>query len=198
MIFPYAVDVPMRRHPWANWGLIAATAIIRFPCWSDPAGYILESPSTFLYLDREDFHWHQLVGNLFGRAGVGHLLGNLWVLFLYGNAVNAKFGHWQYLLLYFAIGILDSLAWHMMGDEGITLGASGAVMGMIGAFVVLYPRNDVSVFYWLFIVKMGTFEVSAYVVIAIYVVLDFVGLLGGGGRSTTSRTWAGWAWGSAR
>lgn len=181
MIFPYNVDVPMQRRPWANWGLILATAIIGFPCWSDPQHYILESDSYFLYLDREDFRWYQLIGNLFGHAGAGHLLGNLWVLFLYGNAVNAKIGHWQYLVLYFAIGIIDSAIWLMLGDEGITLGASGAVMGIIGAFVVLYPRNDVSIFYWLFIVKMGTFQVSAYIVIAIYVLMDFVGLLGGGG-----------------
>lgn len=182
MLFPYSVDVGMKRWPIANWGLIAATVLIGFPCWADPEAYFENAERGFFYLARgDDFAWYQLVGNLFGHAGALHLIGNMWMLFLYGNAVNAKIGHLQYLLLYFAIGIGESLIWLWFGEGFATLGASGAVMGIVGAFVALYPQNNVSVFYWLFIVKMGTWHVSAYIVIAIYVLLDFIGVVSGGG-----------------
>ncbi len=183
MLLPYVVDVPMKRLPIANWAIIAVTIAVGFPSWADWSGYCEELATSedlpFLILIREDgFHWSQLLGHLFGHAGIGHLLGNMWMLFLYGNAVNAKVGQIQYVLLYFAVGILDGLIWLWVGDGPATLGASGAVMGMIGAFVVLYPRNDVTVFYWLGFVRAGTFEVSAYIVIAIYVLLDLIGFIG--------------------
>ena len=91
MLFPYNVDVALKRLPIANWALIGATVLIGFPCWSDVETYYENADRGFLYLGREeDFAWHQLVGNLFGHADFFHLLGNMWMLFLYGNAVNAK------------------------------------------------------------------------------------------------------------
>lgn len=182
MIFPYNVDVGMQRLPWANWALIAATVIVGLPSWTNFESYYVDADAGFLYLGRDDeFAWYQLIGNLFGHASPGHLLGNMWMLFLYGNAVNAKIGHLLYIPLYLAIGVGESLIWLWFGDGQLTIGASGAVMGIVGAFVVWYPRNNVSIFYWLFFIKVGTWSISAYVVIAFYVVLDLVGMLGGGG-----------------
>lgn len=191
MLFPYTVDVPMKRLPIATWVIMAATIAIGFPCWPDFGGYLhgfvqdASGDPPFLILCRGSrFEAPQLVGNLFGHAGIIHLLGNMWILFLYGNAVNAKIGHIPYVVLYFVVGVLESLVWLWLGDGPATLGASGAVMGMIGAFVVLYPRNDVSIFYTFGLIRMGTFAISAYIVIAVYVVLDLVGFLGVKGDGT--------------
>ena len=184
MLLPYTVDVPMPRWPIANWAIIALTVVVGFPCWSGFDAYAegLDASGSlpFLVLLRDEgFHWTQLIGTLFGHADVVHLLGNMWMLYLYGNAVNAKVGQVQYVLLYFSVGILESLVWLWLGDGPATLGASGAVMGMIGAFLVLYPHNNVSVFYWLAFFMHGTVEVSAYIVIGLYVAMDLLGFFGG-------------------
>lgn len=183
MLLPHTVDVPMKRLPIANWVLIAATIIIGFPCWSNPREYLMDvamsgSPPFYVLLRGDWFHWTQLVGMLFGHAGIVHLLGNMWMLYIFGKAVNAKIGHVAYLALYFTVGVAQALIWLAFGSGEATLGASGAVMGMVGAFLVLYPHNNVSIFYW-FGFAMGSFEISAYFVIAAYVALDLLGTLGG-------------------
>ena len=76
--------------------------------------------------------------------GVLHLLGNLLFLFTFGNAVNAKLGHLPFLALYFGSGAFAGLAWLLLGSRVPVLGASGAIMGITGAFLVLYPLNEIS------------------------------------------------------
>src|SRR5262245_12188086 len=58
----------------------------------------------------DEFHWYQLVTYLFLHGGVMHLFGNMLFLFCFGNAVNAKLGHWQFLALYFGVGVLAGVA----------------------------------------------------------------------------------------
>jgi membrane associated rhomboid family serine protease len=73
-----------------------------------------------------------------------HLLGNLLFLWVFGNAVNYKLGHLLFLVLYAAGAILGGLAyyWIVPGVPGV--GASGAIMCVMGAFLVFFPRNDVT------------------------------------------------------
>ncbi len=177
MFFPYAVDVPMERRPWANWLIIAGTIVACAYAFSQGEAY-----DDILTLQRgEDFHWYQLVGSLIGHADWGHLLGNMYFLYLFGNAINSKVGHLYYPLLYMGIGIIEGLVWLMVGSGWGTLGASGAIMGIIGAFLVMYPRNNVSVYIYLGVLSpTHTFEISAYWVILTYIGFDVWGLVRSG------------------
>jgi membrane associated rhomboid family serine protease len=173
MLIPYNVDVPMQRWPLANWAIIAATIFLGAPVWTN----LDEYEGSFLLLWRdEDFHWSQLIGSLLGHADFIHLAGNMFFLFVFGNAVNAKVGHVLFPLLYLMIGVGESLIWIALGSGPATIGASGAVMGVIGCFLALYPRNDVSIFYWFGLLGTGTFSISSYWVILCYVALDLWGL----------------------
>ncbi|HLO40104.1 MAG TPA: rhomboid family intramembrane serine protease [Phycisphaerales bacterium] len=175
MIFPYTVDVPMERRPFANWLLIAGTILGTMMYWGS------ESYEHIFVLYRgEDFSALQLVGSLIGHANLGHLIGNMVALFVFGNAINAKLGHVLFLLFYAAVGVIEGLVWLAVGTGPATLGASGAIMGVIGAFLVMYPRNDISVFYWFTLMYAGSFEISAYWVILCYVGLDIWGLVTSG------------------
>jgi membrane associated rhomboid family serine protease len=175
MFFPYSVDVPMERRPIANWLLIAATVIGSiFFFGSEDFDHV------FVLYRGEDFRIIQLLGSLIGHAGWAHLLGNMAFLFVFGNAINAKLGHVLYLLVYAAIGIVEGLVWLVVGNSEATLGASGAIMGIIGAFLVMYPRNDVSVYFWFTLAWKGTFEISAYWVVLTYVAFDIWGLVSSG------------------
>lgn len=192
VIIPYNVDVPMARIPVANWILIGITCVIG--TW----GIFDEQTESVLVLFRgEKFSALQLIGNLFGHADFIHLIGNMVFLFVFGNAINAKLGHGWFLGLYFGIGIAESLVWLGIGTGPATLGASGAIMGIVGAFLALYPRNDVSVFYWFGMWWTGTVAVSSYWVILLYFSFDLIGLLLGGEGVNYIAHISGWMMGLA-
>src|SRR5437763_5413149 len=171
MLLPYSVDVPMERWPWANWLLIAATVVVSIASWltseslrdvrdairlvsqDDPQQIQKESkrlerrlrepPPPALALRRDHFGATQLFTYVFVHADVWHLIGNMVFLFCFGNAVNAKLGHVSFLVIYFLLGAVAGLCWLALGAGDALVGASGAIMGVTGVFVVLYPKNEV-------------------------------------------------------
>ena len=120
--------------------------------------------------------FEQLTTCLFVHGDFMHLIGNMLFLFVFGNAVNAKLDHFGFLLAYFLIGAFTSAAWLVFGDGRPLVGASGAIMGLVGMFLILYPRNDVTVLFWFGRVA-GEFTVSSYWLILFYLVGDLFGTL---------------------
>lgn len=195
MLLPYHVDVPMKRVPWANWALITLTVLISFIDWQELASrnvptinwdelepenissLNLEPQISSLALHRGDFNPSQLFTSILVHGDFLHLLGNMIFLFVFGNAVNARLGHILFILCYFLLGMLAALAWLVTASGFAVLGASGAIMGIVGIFLVLFPRNDIQVFYWLFWRAMGAVRISAGWVILFYLVMDFIGLM---------------------
>lgn len=106
------------------------------------------------------------------HADVIHLAGNMLFLWVFGNAVNYKFGHVRFLGLYFGAALLSGRVcdwWSMPGTA--VVGASGAIMGIVGAYLVFFPRNDVVVFYCfvlfgLICPHVDTFRMSSWIMIA--------------------------------
>jgi membrane associated rhomboid family serine protease len=194
MFIPYQVDVPMQRWPIANWVLIGLTILISLAMFRPQAEWAQNAkigmlpgltPSDsaavdFFLLQPDDFHVPQLVGNVFIHADFLHLAGNMLFLFIFGNAVNAKLGHMKYVLLYLGAGVMESLAWIAVGPKSPCLGASGAIMGIVGAFLMLYPKNNVSVGWALSGVDLAEFELPAMWVIAAYFAFDVWGLISEG------------------
>jgi membrane associated rhomboid family serine protease len=84
--------------------------------------------------------------SMFLHAGWMHLLGNMLFLWVFGGSVEEALGHFQYLIFYFICG-LGSAAVHIAfnwGSKIPTVGASGAISGIMGAFIVLYPKSRVT------------------------------------------------------
>lgn len=79
---------------------------------------------------------------IFLHGGWMHFLGNMWFLHIFGDNVEDRFGHAGYVLFYVASGIGASIAHYMSGPDSTipTIGASGAIAGVMGAYFVLYPR----------------------------------------------------------
>jgi membrane associated rhomboid family serine protease len=83
-----------------------------------------------------------LLFSMFMHGGVMHLVGNLWFLFLFGDNVEDRLGHWQYLLFY-ALGGLAAALCHWFNDPASTtpvVGASGAIAAVLGAYIVTWPH----------------------------------------------------------
>ncbi len=182
MIFPYRVKNPPKRFPYATLSLIALNLLI----------YGLTT-RWFVFLDAKVFEnyclrWEvnpftTMFAGLFLHVDVFHILGNMLYLWVFGPAVEDRMGVGLYLLLYFVAGLAGDLAqgaFAASSMHGVTpmLGASGCIMGVLGAYLYMYPWSRVCLF-GLFILYVGTFEAAAIWVIGAFVALDLAnGLLG--------------------
>jgi membrane associated rhomboid family serine protease len=134
-----------------------------------------------LAMQPEHFRWWQLFTNQFVHGSYWHLFGNLLFLFVFGNAVNAKLGHLRYVVIYLLLDILPSLVLLATGDLRPSYGASAAIFGVVGLYLIFFPRNDALIFYWIFGVWIGIWRVSGYVIILLFVAFDLLALYLSGG-----------------
>jgi membrane associated rhomboid family serine protease len=96
----------------------------------------------------------RMVWSMFMHGGLEHLLGNMIFLLVLGLLVEGALGPWWYLGLYLAGGVgasFATVAWHW-GDQGLALGASGAIAALMGAYCVIWGLRRIRVFYWFFVV----------------------------------------------
>ena len=86
-----------------------------------------------------------MLSSMFLHGGVGHLLFNMWSLWIFGNNVEEAFGHFRYAILYLTGGVVATLAFVVANlDSTVPLvGASGAIAAALGAYAVLFPGHSV-------------------------------------------------------
>jgi membrane associated rhomboid family serine protease len=128
-----------------------------------------------------------LITSMFLHAGILHLLGNMLFLWIFGDNVEDFFGHFGYLLFYFVCGIVASLA-HDFSDLSSqlpALGASGAISGVMGAYLVLFPRARVLTLVFIFLLP-----IPAVILLGWWFILQFLGGLSTAGM----RAAGGVAW----
>ena len=121
-----------------------------------------------------------LVTAMFLHGGWGHLGGNMLYLWIFGDNVEDRLGRVPFLLFYLAAGMLGSLVQILAAPESQVpvIGASGAISGVLGAYIVMFPRKRVRVLLFLFV-----FEVPALLVLGLWALTQVVsgtGTLGGG------------------
>lgn len=110
--------------------------------------------------------------SMFLHAGWGHVIGNMWVLFIFGDNVEDYLGHFNYLTFYLLSGLIAMACQVAMDVHSRVpnLGASGAIAGVLGAYLVLYPRARVLIwFFWIFVMW-----IPAWVMLGLWFVLQFV------------------------
>jgi rhomboid family protein len=127
-----------------------------------------------------------IISSMFMHGGLAHIFGNMIFLLIFGDNIENKIGHLRYFVFYIVCGIIASLA-HVystliLGGNMLipTLGASGAISGVLGAYLLLYPKRRVSVIMLYFLT-----EVPAIVAIGLWFVFQLVsgiGLLGSGAQ----------------
>ena len=138
--------------------------------------------------------WMTLFTAIFMHGSIMHLLGNMWFLWIFGDNIEDDMGHLKYLVFYLATGIVASLAFvalNSTGEAALTpcLGASGAISGVLGAYLVLHPQRRVSV-----ILMRMMVDVPGYVAVGIWFLFQLVSGLfdqGGGGGVAYSAHIAG-------
>lgn len=113
------------------------------------------------------FRWYTLLTSLFLHAGILHLIGNMWFLYLVGASIEDVWGRWYFLVIYLVSGIFACLlhAAIYKGSGIPVVGASGAIAGLMGAFMIRNYKVKIKFFYFflIFIYPLyGTFYLSAY------------------------------------
>jgi membrane associated rhomboid family serine protease len=130
--------------------------------------------------------WSTLVTSMFLHGGWMHLFGNMLYLWIFGDNIEKVMGAGRFILFYLICGLAASFA-HIAFGGGSTVpavGASGAISGILGAYLVLFPRNQVRV-----LTRGGVTSVPAIVVLGLWIVIQMIS--GIGSLATTSETGGG-------
>ena len=180
---PYKDDNPTRSVPVINWVLILVNLWVFFT-WQFPLGPNEQAayfssfgfiPATFFgqffYPSAEGiiWEWYSVITSMFSHGGIAHLFGNMLFLYLYGDNLEDALGKFRYLVFYLGCGFLAALAQAFLNPASQIpmVGASGAISGVIGGYLLLYPRANIRVFYWV-LLFIGTMMVPAYLVLGIW------------------------------
>lgn len=160
--------------PWVTYLLIAANVavfIYEFSLGEQRLGVFIQQ---WGLVPREALSAHGLVTiftAMFIHGGIMHIVGNMLYLMIFGDNVEDRFGHGLFFLFYFACGFLAFVA-HFLFNAGSSVpsvGASGAISGVLGAYVVMFARNRVRVFWVIFITW-----VPAWLMIGIWAAEQFL------------------------
>jgi membrane associated rhomboid family serine protease len=116
-----------------------------------------------------------LFTSMFMHAGWLHLLGNMLYLWIFGDNVEDRFGHVKFIVFYILCGIAATFAQlaFSSGSNIPNLGASGAIAGVLGGYLLLFPRSRVNV-----LMGRGVIPMPALAVIGLWIVIQFVSGIG--------------------
>ena len=130
-----------------------------------------------------------LFTSMFMHGGIAHIAGNMLFLWIFGDQIEDRLGHVKYLIFYLLCGVIASLA-HVFATGAFatdqssllvpSLGASGAISGVLGGYILLNPKRRVTVILFRFLT-----DVPAYVAIGIWFAFQLIsglGMLGGGSQ----------------
>jgi len=181
MVLPLYTDDPLEgeTQPYVTWGLIAVNffifmAMLPLPAeWQEsivkvvgfvPAIEIRDQPFGAAF--PRDL---TLISSMFVHANAGHLLGNMLFLWVFGNDIEDALGHLRYLMFYMLCGMGGAIAFLLNDPHSTTtlIGASGAISGVLTAFLLLRPCAKVEV--WTYVWPLG---IRAVYVVGIWIVLQ--------------------------
>jgi membrane associated rhomboid family serine protease len=118
--------------------------------------------------------WLSVLSAMFLHANWLHLMGNMVFLFIFGAATEDRLGRWRYLLFYLACGYVAAYGFALTYPDSITpmIGASGAIAGVLGSHLVMYPRSRVITL----VLSVVPFRLPAWVVLGQFFVLQWLSL----------------------
>src|SRR5947207_639559 len=134
------------------------------------------------------FSWPTLITSMFLHGSWSHVIGNMWYLWIFGDNVEDRVGHGRFLVFYLLCGIAAALGQVAMDPSSTlpTIGASGAIAGVMGAYFVLYPHSRVlTLIPWIFIQIV---ELPAIVLLGVWFLMQ---LLNAGAIAATASTQGG-------
>ncbi|MDC0432129.1 rhomboid family intramembrane serine protease [Hyphomicrobiales bacterium] len=129
---------------------------------------ILLTNQTFIY-------WYSSISSMFLHGSLMHLGGNLLYLWIFGDNVEDEFGRFNFILFYILCGVGAVIAQILFNTESNVpmIGASGAIAGTLGAYIVLFPRAKIFVFAWV-VIFVKILKIPAFIVIGVWIGLQIM------------------------
>lgn len=201
ILVPYKVDIPYDKRPVMNWLVVAVIIVVfilQFLTALNRNERIRQQQRVGQEVEETEFQdpfepyilygWttEGLLGHMWLHAGFLHVIGNLIFLWLFGNAICSKIGNYIYLPVYMLLG-LTAAVFHQTLVGGPAIGASGAINGIVGMYLVFFPENAISCLFvfmlppvwWTPIIR--TFTISSIWMVLLWFAFDLCGLIFGGG-----------------
>jgi len=158
-VVPLRDNNPTRLTPYVTYGLIAANLLVflyeltlapqQLNGFFHLAALVpreLTASFAGIPVNQPVPEWTTLITSQFVHGGFLHVAGNMLFLWIFGNNVEDRLGHFKYLLFYLACGVLAALTqWYFSESSGIpSLGASGAIAGVMGAYILRFPSAEIA------------------------------------------------------
>jgi len=180
-------QVPGGPPPLVNYALIALNVLAFFLELSKPQGALEAFVTAWGVVPREysagrDLaptiplpFWTTLFTSMFLHGGWAHLGGNMLYLWIFGDNLEKILGGVRYLIFYLVCGVAAAFAHILSAPNSAipTVGASGAISGVLGGYLLLFPRNKVRVF-----TRGGIMAVPAFVMLGLWILIQFVSGVG--------------------
>lgn len=192
-MFPLGDDDSQRRTlPLVTYALVAANVLVFLlelqagdsfiKSWAFVPARFSESPATA---------WPTIFSAMFLHAGWMHLLGNMLFLWIFGDNVEDRFGHAPFLIFYLLTGVAATLAQYALSPHSAVpnVGASGAIAGVLGAYILMFPQARVNV-----LVARQIVAMPAVVVLGLWIGLQLVSGVGSIASTDTSANAGGVAY----
>lgn len=186
LLFGYQLVEPAFTYGWSVVPLEMTTGVdlvnSRPLPHEDPAAEI-RSPADLPQRPGPPVIWLTVLSAMFMHGGYAHIGSNLLYLWIFGDNVEHRFGGRAFLVFYLVSGVAATVAQIALGPRSLipNLGASGAISGVLGAYLVLFPRNVIHVLFFFRVVT-----VPAFVVLGLWIVMQLVS--GWGAIAATEQT----------
>ena len=183
MFFPYKDDNPRVLFPYVTYAIIGLNILVFLGQF-----YLYDNASmiaTFAFIPYE-FKLFTIFTSMFMHGGIMHIIGNMWFLYIFGDNVESILGHARYLYFYLFCGAGAAVAQFLIEPYSTTpmVGASGAIAGVLGAYMIKFPKARVHVLAVIFIF-ITTIVVPAQFVLGLWFLMQLSGGLGSLGFDTT-------------
>ena len=195
-MFPIRDHNPSGRVPYITWALIALNSVIFLSyvgLFDSPRAinaFFFDFAAIPVRISNGD-GLETLVTSMFLHGGWMHILGNMLFLFIFGDNVEDEMGHVPFLVFYLACGLLAGLAHVVSAPMSTvpTVGASGAIAGVMGAYLLLFPRAQVDILV-IIVVIFRVFPIPAWIMLAVWFGLQFIGGVGADPQAGGVAYWA--------
>jgi membrane associated rhomboid family serine protease len=175
-VIPLRDVIPSRTKPGVTITLIVLNVLV----YLFQVGLTEQVQEAFIYafaVVPAYFSFGSVFTSMFVHGGFAHLAGNMLFLWIFGDNVEDRMGHFRYLFFYLTCGLLAALSQVMLNPESLVpmVGASGAIAGVMGAYLVLYPHSRVLM---LFPFPVFLFELPAIAFLGLWFFVQFLNGIG--------------------
>lgn len=201
-MIPIRDTIPSKNYPYVNNAIIGINVVLFFVEMAQgpglnqfiyiyglvPARYSVPQIKTYFSTFQQVF---SVISFMFLHGGFWHLLGNMWSLYIFGDNVEDRLGPLRYLGFYLICGIISGLA-HLLFNlhsNMPTIGASGAIAGVMGAYMILYPHSKVLTLIPIIFIPWFV-EIPAFFFLGFWFVMQFINAAASQGGVSGIAWWA--------